>query len=83
MFQDLMSTEGVTVLSKQRQTSVNGGGKCRVTYTSGGTTFTQEISTGLIQGPNDSIVANTHCVQAIEAGWDRCQYDCAYDGFGR
>ena len=92
MFQDLMNMEGVAVLSKKQQSSIQGGGGCSYKLTdSFGRVKTGRIQFGVeIEGANNSIAANSWCVDTLtgdnssigDNSWTQCQYDCDYDNPG-
>ena len=91
MLNEILNLEGVAVLSKEQQKSVNGGAywgtfsgsACRLRITEGGKTytFTQYFTSSTNSGISEA--ANNACVENIAGGATRCTYDCSYDGYGQ
>jgi len=86
MIANLKNLKGVKSLTKPEQKNVKGGQICRFTL-SGGTLEAPIIVDleGYAEGRTGSIQANAACVSYLslsDSAGDRCQYDCAYDGFG-
>jgi hypothetical protein len=85
MLQNILNLDGVTVLNKKQQNSVNGGRlqECRFTVTMNGQTrvFNEP---GYEDGAAGSAQANDACVAVLEnTQASRCFYDCSYDGYGQ
>ncbi len=72
MLNNILNIEGATILSKSEQRVIKGGDTCYLRVTVG------EESEIFMVSTND---ANADCVTIREAGADRCQYDCGFDGF--
>lgn len=85
MLKNILNLEGVSLLSKGEQKSVNGGKKtqtCRFTVTMNGETRTTFIQ-GFADGQAGSSQANNSCVSALaNTAATACKYDCAWDGMG-
>ena len=87
MLNNILNLEGVTVLNKKQQNSINGsGGYCRLTirHANGST----ETGGGYFGGGSGSEIsgnANAFCSSVVQNDPDisRCFYDCAHDGFGQ
>lgn len=84
MLQNILNLDGVTVLNKKQQNSVNGGmmasdSDCKFTVISGGSRKSETFDVG-VSGSGASSAANSWCVSIIESGdADRCFYDCEWD----
>lgn len=84
MLQNILNLNGVAVLNKKAQGSINGGGSCTTKYFdangnqigSGGTFNNGDSSDA------DTLQAHQNCAWALNNGADRCFYDCDYDGIG-
>ena len=85
MLNEILNLEGVAVLSKEQQKSVNGGvgSSCALIITnSSGYTEVYETMYYASTTRGISASANIACVEAIQDGAARCKYDCAYEGRG-
>jgi len=83
MLKNILNFEGVTLLNKEEQKTVNGdkiNTGCRVLLGSGAGGVINFI--GATTGEQVSAAANTWCVNAIANGASSCRYDCFYDGQG-
>lgn len=88
MLNNIINLEGVTVLDKKQQGSVNGGTNCRFTVigTEGGQIARHvEIVESPVEGSGSSNWANDVCAHAVSnnSNVNRCFYDCDHDGFGQ
>lgn len=87
MLKNILTLEGVTILNKQQQKNIRGGGGyCRLTiiYDNGG----REAGGGYFLGDTGADIsnaANAFCSNEVqnEPGVARCFYDCEHDGFGQ
>ena len=85
MLNNILNLDGVTVLNKKQQGSVNGGQACLFTliYHGGGS---RRVMTGdYSEGSAGSSEANSDCAALVSGNNDvgRCFYDCSHDGFGQ
>ena len=83
MLSKISNLDGVSVLNKKEQATVNGGLQtCRITTSYLG--FSMTFETVFSDGPAGSGEANDYCVDIIVSGnASSCGYDCEYDGFGQ
>jgi hypothetical protein len=83
MFQDLMNMEGVAVLSKKQQISIQGGGQCNLTvFDSNGNSEVWLHFTSAEDEQGQTNFAHQECAGHLNGGSSRCFYDCSYDGIG-
>jgi hypothetical protein len=84
MLQNILNLEGVSVLSKKQQGSINGGTqKCIITHADG-SSYMLVLTSISADDSSASGVANDVCVNNIASGeTSGCHYDCGYDGFGQ
>jgi hypothetical protein len=78
-----LGREGVTVLDRLQQKQISGGQSCLFTLTYSDGTTRQVMAGGYSEGSAGSGEANAACVGVMGGDVSRCQYDCAYDGFGQ
>lgn len=87
MLQNILNLDGVAVLNKKQQRSVNGGNDvCHFTITtSDGGSHGGSGPVGGGSGNETSGNANDICVDAVinNSEITRCQYDCEHDGLGQ
>jgi len=74
-------------LSREKLKNLNGGklygGSCAIKVTVNGVTEVHNQYFGGTTNQQVSDSANVACVKALQnANVTRCQYDCAYDGYG-
>ena len=85
MLKNILNFEGVSLLSKGEQKSVNGGKAtqtCRFTVTMNGETRTH-FQHGFADGQAGSNQANSNCVAVLtNTAATSCRYDCAWDNMG-
>lgn len=84
MKKSILNLEGVQILSRNEQKSVNGGKTqtCRFTVTLNGETRTTFVQ-GFTDGSAGSTEANNACVSVLtNTQATRCSYDCAWDRMG-
>lgn len=83
MLKNILNFEGVTLLNKEEQKTVNGGKQtCRFKVTLNGETRTKFVS-GFADGQAGSNDANAGCVSVLaNTAATSCSYDCAFDGMG-
>lgn len=81
MLQNILNLEGVTVLGKKEQGSINGGYTCIITtINSDGSSETGYIF-GTSDDPNiQTTSAHNACGRELNGGASRCFYDCSHDG---
>jgi hypothetical protein len=82
MLNDILNVEGVSLLNKEEQGTVQGGlGGCVITVMHNGHSHQVGILTGDGEA-NETAGAHAACADALNAGFDRCFYDCSFDGIG-
>ncbi len=75
MLNNILNIEGVSLIPKAQQRAINGGFIEDYCYLR----ITSSEGVQIVGGWTDD--ANGDCVTARMNGADRCQYDCAIDGF--
>ncbi len=82
MFENLINTDGIFLLSKETQRIIQGGGTCIIYLTDSQgseTMYTMTISPSLQPAERESGVANDYCANfIINEGNSKCGYDCAH-----
>jgi len=84
MLQNILNSEGVTVLNKKQQGSINGGQTCKITVKLSNGQWASKEFDGFSEGAAGSSQANAVCANQVSTNElvDRCFYDCSYDGIG-
>ena len=82
MLNDILNLEGVSLLNKEEQGTVQGGlGGCVLTIVHGDHTHTGIVITEDGEAA-ETAGAHAACGEVLNAGADRCFYDCSFDGVG-